>query len=125
MSTSIYLVEDNAVTRLALIETLGALSRARLVGWSDNESDARRDLARIQCDAVIVDLSLSRGSGTSVVASLRHRPQRQKVVVLSNFSSRDIQRRCEALGADRVFDKSSDLGVLVDYFKHCWDGDML
>lgn len=115
MPISIYLVEDNAVARLALTETLSALSEACLVGWSDNEIDARADLAHLDCDVVIIDLSLAKGSGSGVVAFLAGRPTRQKVVVLSNFSTPEIRRRCELLGADRVFDKAEELGDLVEY----------
>jgi hypothetical protein len=37
------------------------------------------------------------------------------VVVLSNHSSRDVRWRCQQLGADAVFDKSTELEALVDY----------
>jgi two-component system OmpR family response regulator len=36
-------------------------------------------------------------------------------VVLSNHSSPDVRWRCRQLGADAVFDKSTELEALVDY----------
>jgi DNA-binding NarL/FixJ family response regulator len=36
-------------------------------------------------------------------------------VVLTNFASADIRRRCQQLGADRVFDKSTELDELLAY----------
>ena len=49
------------------------------------------------------------------VEALQRRSPRQKVIVLSNHSSRDVRWRCEQLGADAVFDKSTELEALVDY----------
>jgi len=35
--------------------------------------------------------------------------------VLSNYASADVRRRCLALGADRVFDKSAQIDDLLSY----------
>ena len=40
---------------------------------------------------------------------------RQKVVVLSNYATPDMRKRCAQLGADAVFDKSNEIDALVDY----------
>jgi len=37
------------------------------------------------------------------------------VVVLSNYATDDMRRRCAQLGADAVFDKSNEIDALVDY----------
>jgi DNA-binding NarL/FixJ family response regulator len=37
------------------------------------------------------------------------------MIVLSNHATRDIRWRCAQLGADAVFDKSTELDELVDY----------
>lgn len=39
----------------------------------------------------------------------------QKVVVLTNYATKDIRRRCAELGSDAVFDKSNELDQLLDY----------
>jgi two-component system OmpR family response regulator len=45
----------------------------------------------------------------------RQRKPHQKIVVLSNHSSRDVRWRCTQLGADAIFDKSTELEALMDY----------
>jgi two-component system OmpR family response regulator len=37
------------------------------------------------------------------------------VVVLSNYATADMRKRCTQLGADAVFDKSNEIDALVDY----------
>jgi two-component system, OmpR family, response regulator len=36
-------------------------------------------------------------------------------VVLSNHATNDMRWRCSQLGADAVFDKSTEIDALVDY----------
>lgn len=36
-------------------------------------------------------------------------------VVLSNYATPDIRKKCLALGADQVFDKSHDIDALIHY----------
>ncbi len=35
--------------------------------------------------------------------------------MLSNYASADMRRACLALGADQVFDKSTEIEALVEY----------
>jgi DNA-binding NarL/FixJ family response regulator len=37
------------------------------------------------------------------------------VVVLSNYATPDIRRRCAEFGVDAVFDKSNEIDALVDF----------
>jgi DNA-binding NarL/FixJ family response regulator len=64
---------------------------------------------------LIVDLFLKEGSGLGVLAGCKERRDGQRVVVLSNYVTADIRARCEALGADAVFDKSRDLDAFIEY----------
>ena len=37
------------------------------------------------------------------------------MVVLSNYATQDMRRKCLALGADAVFDKSHEIEALIAY----------
>jgi two-component system OmpR family response regulator len=50
-----------------------------------------------------------------VLAGCRNRNSYQKVVVLTNYATDEIRRRAADLGADAVFDKSSELDGLFTY----------
>jgi DNA-binding NarL/FixJ family response regulator len=112
-----YIVEDNATIRENLIGTLEELASVRALGWSEAESDAKAWLAghERQWDLAIVDLFLKQGSGLGVLEACRARAPAQRLVVLSNYATPDMRKRCAQLGADAVFDKSNEIDALVDY----------
>jgi two-component system, OmpR family, response regulator len=109
------IVEDSSTIRENLIETLQELAQVEPVGTTESEHEARRWLAQNDWDLAVIDLFLREGSGMNVLDACRRRRPGQRVVVLSNHSSRDVRWRCMQLGADAVFDKSTELELLVDY----------
>lgn len=119
-----YIVEDSPVIRENLIATLEELAPVEVVGTADNESVANYWLSRnaADCDLVIVDIFLKSGSGLGVLALPSLRNATTKVVVLSNYATTDMRRKCLELGAHRVFDKSNEIDSLVSYCIHNAEG---
>ena len=117
MSLRAYIVEDSPTIRENLIETLHELAQVEAVGLADTEAEGRAWLAQHPdaWDIAVVDLFLRQGSGLRVVEACRQRRHGQKVIVLSNHASSDMRRRCAQLGADAVFDKSTEIDALLDY----------
>jgi DNA-binding NarL/FixJ family response regulator len=112
-----YIVEDNPVILSSLIATLEELTDVQVVGSVGNEQDAVRELrARADdLDLVIVDIFLTAGSGLGVLRSAMEMKLPARRVVLSNYATADMRRRCADMGADQVFDKSSELEELIAY----------
>ena len=112
-----YLVEDNVLVRDNLIAALEELAPLHFVGSAADESVAVRWLQvdPDPCDLVIVDMFLRTGSGLGVIAAARRECPGTALVVLSNYATDEMQARCLASGADRVFDKSRDIDQLVAY----------
>lgn len=112
-----YIIEDSPVIRQSLIETLEELVPVKVVGASDNELAALHWLADLhnRVDLVIVDLFLKSGSGLGVLRNIKPSRQPCKVVVLSNYATKDIRLKCLELGADQVFDKSTEIESLIAY----------
>lgn len=50
-----------------------------------------------------------------MLSAFQGRQSGQRVVVLSNYATAEMRTRCQALGADAVFDKSNEIDALVDY----------
>ena len=117
MELNTFIVEDNATIRDNLIGTLEELASVKTLGWAETENDARNWLGAHagQWDLAIVDLFLKQGSGLGVLEACRERGPDRRVVVLSNYATADMRKRCTQLGADAVFDKSNEIDALVDY----------
>lgn len=120
-----YIVEDSPVIRKNLIATLEELAPVCVVGTAEDETTARRWLGEPgrHVDLVIVDLFLKSGSGLGVLQAVQALPHDFRLVVLSNYAEPDMRRRCLALGADRVFDKSTEIDALVAYCQRPAAGD--
>lgn len=117
MRLKTYIVEDNPTIRENLIGTLEELAFVTAVGTAETELDGKTWLNanRQSWDLAIIDLFLKQGSGLGLLAACQDRPARQKVVVLSNYATDDVRRRCAQLGVDAVFDKSNEIDALVEY----------
>jgi len=50
-----------------------------------------------------------------VLQACRARDPRQRAVVLTNYADVDIRAQCLALGADAVFDKSTELDAFLEF----------
>lgn len=112
-----YFVEDNPTIRENLVETLQELANIEPVGMAETEVDATHWLSQNDdsWDLVIVDLFLRQGSGLGVVNAFQKRANHQKLIVLSNYATNDMRKRCQQLNADAVFDKSNEIDSLIDY----------
>jgi len=112
-----YIVEDNATIRENLVGALEELASIESLGWAETETEARGWLGQHgqAWELMIVDLFLKEGSGLGILEACQARGQGQRVVVLSNYATVDMRKRCLQLGADAVFDKSNEIDALVDY----------
>ena len=117
MSSRTYFVEDNATIRENLVGTLEELACVKAVGFAETEDEGKEWLAQNDqaWDLAIVDLFLRQGSGLRVLEACRDRRANQKVVVLTNYATRDIRKRCAQLGVDAVFDKSNEIDALIEF----------
>jgi DNA-binding NarL/FixJ family response regulator len=112
-----FIVEDNPTILSNLVATLEELTDIRVVGSAATESAAVRGLREqaADLDLVIVDIFLSAGTGLGVLEAAQQMQMRARRVVLSNFATPELRRRCLALGATKVFDKSGELDALIEY----------
>lgn len=113
-----FIVEDSAMILHDLTDTLEQLLPLTVIGSAADESSAANWLSssQIACDLMIVDVFLRQGSGLKVLALAASRAPLVRKVILTNYATDDIRRKSLALGADRVFDKSSEL---EDLFAYC------
>ena len=104
----VFLVEDSAVIRERLTETISSLEHVEVVGHAETEADAIAALQALACDAVVLDLQLREGHGFNVLKALRSASDRPRIIVLvlSNYATPLYRGRSMEMGADFFFDKS-------------------
>lgn len=119
-----FIVEDNPVILDSLTDALEELANVRVVGTAADASAAlecmRHEAGDV--DLMIIDVFLASGSGLTVLRSAQEMNLPARRVMFTNYATPDIRRRCTTLGADRVFDKSSEIEDLIDYCARISDG---
>lgn len=112
-----FLVEDSPVIQQSLIATLQELTPVNVVGVAADEQAALLWLSDSDHEAelVIVDIFLRSGSGLGVLRAARQHWPKRHMVVLSNYATTDMRTTCLALGAQQVFDKSTEIEALILY----------
>lgn len=116
MTLGVLLVEDLKHLRMGVSELLASLGDFAVVGQVATEAEAKLWLSqnRGKWDLAIIDLILEQGTGMGVIAQSKENP-RGKVVVFSEYATPGIRRHCMNLGADAVFQKSSELPAFIAY----------
>lgn len=107
----VYIVEDSAVLRERVIESLEEAGNSRIVGSADTEEDAVNGIIQCAPDAVVLDIQLREGNGLNVLRRLRNmQPEvRPLVIVLTNYNYPEFRFRAMTAGTDYFFDKATEL----------------
>src|SRR5258705_4831611 len=82
----VVIVEDSAIIRARLTETLSEIPNLEIIGQAESESDALSLLGESEWDAVVLDLQLKEGTGLGILKKLRQggRPSDTKMIVFTN-----------------------------------------
>ncbi|MDM0029576.1 response regulator [Variovorax saccharolyticus] len=117
MPVATFLVEDSPTIREQLIPALLELANVRVVGIAEGEGEAKQWLEAhgATCRLAVIDLFLKEGSGFGVIAACKDKGTPPHIVMLSNYATAEMRRQALALGADAVFDKSTELMELFAY----------
>ena len=118
-----FIVEDSPVIRENLVAALEEMAPIEVVGTAEDEVSAVRWLRENECDLAVVDICLKSGSGLGVLKAASASAKPTKLIVLSNYATPDMRRKCLELGADRVFDKSNEIDALILYCCRLADGN--
>lgn len=113
----ILLVEDNASIVDNLQAMLEDLTQARVIAVAAEQklACAWMDARTNGCDVAIIDVFLKAGNGLGVLEHMAGYDRPPQRVVLTNYATSDMRSRCRALGADAVFDKSTEIDDLVQW----------
>ena len=117
LTPRVVLVEDNTTIRETLVPALQELAGARVVAMADGAQEALATLRQVPWDVLVLDMFLREGTGLEVLAQLPGELAGRKVYVLTNYATADLREACVRLGADAVFDKSTELDEFFAAFR--------
>lgn len=118
VTVRLLLVEDLAQVREVMLDTLSLVGSFAMVHCAGTEAEANLWLEDHQggWDLAVIDLVLDQGSGLSVVPRAHKLAgPGARVVVLSEFVTEGMRKHCLRIGADQVFQKSTQMKSFLDY----------
>ena len=112
----ILVVEDSALIRRRLLDTLAQLGGFDVLGYAESAEEAVEAITRLHPEIVITDIRLKAGNGIDVVRHMRAHPYDPKpiIYVLTNYADPEYRHECSLIGADDFFDKSTEYERLLD-----------
>jgi len=109
---NVFLVEDSLPIRHLLAHHLQRMPGMQVVGEAAEEEEALGLIRSTQPDLVMMDLSLGKGSGLSLMGELRRGGYQGRIAVLTSHMANPYRRICLEAGADAFYDKGVNLDEL-------------
>lgn len=106
----IFVVEDSAAVRERLVEMIGEVDDAEVVGEAETYGAAVSGIRSTSPDVAILDIRLAddSGSGIDVLQEIRRSMPSVRAIMMSNFSTPQFAKASADAGAEYFLDKSQD-----------------
>jgi DNA-binding NarL/FixJ family response regulator len=117
MSIATLVIEDNPSISDHLVIALHELTDVHVMAVAQTPVQALAlvDKNGTYWELMILDLFLKEGTGLSVLQACRDRLAHQCIVVFTSMATPEMRQKCLELGANAVFDKSSESAELFDF----------
>lgn len=112
MTRKILIVDDSALIRNLVWETLNALPAVTTFREAVDVPSAVKALSQWQPDFVTLDLQMPGGSGLDVLQAIKASGLSPIVIVLTSLLDPQTRAACLAAGAHFILDKVSDMDQL-------------
>ena len=109
----VFIVDDAKAFVHRLASSLAEVPGIEVIGSAGNVADAMLKIHEAKPDVVILDICIPGGSGIDVLEGLKQESFQPMVIVLSNHTDRQYQRKCRQSGARFYFDKSTEFHKVV------------
>lgn len=104
------LLRDRVRTALSLIKNI------EIVGEARNGLEALKLLAEKDPDYLIMDISMPKMNGISVLKRSRELDTRCKICIMTNYPFKSYREKCFAEGARYFIDKNLDFEKMIKIF---------
>lgn len=111
--TSVLIIEDHFLARMALHSVLSGHEQICIVGESQDGEEGLAMYRSLQPDVAVVDLRLPKMSGFELIGRIREEFPKGRIVVLSNYQGSEDIYRAVRLGAMAYLTKDASGEELV------------
>lgn len=112
--TSVFIVDDSPIIRERIIEKVEMIPSVSNVLEAKDYKSANLIIDKETPDIAILDIQLPDGSGIDLLVKIKQKRKETVVIMLTNYPYSIIRKRCDDLGADYFFDKSTEFEKLLE-----------
>ena len=108
------IADDSRVVRERLSLLLSQLENIEIIGYAGTVQKAIDLVAELKPDLIILDIKMPGGCGIDVLENIKSNGKGPIVMMLTNYSYPQYQKKCIDAGADYFFDKSAEFELAID-----------
>jgi len=104
----VIIIDDSEVIRTRLFYEFSDIHGLEIIGQAENASDGYKLFTTLNPEIVILDIRMPDDSGINILEKIKQKSPHTIVVMLTNYPYSAYRKRCNELGADYFFDKSTE-----------------
>ncbi len=113
----LFIVDDSSLICERIRAVVSDIKGFEIVGEAVEQSEAIQSINKTNPDVVILDIRLPKGNGIEVLRELKNKDHAPVVIVLTNYPYPQYRTKCNAIGADYFFDKSTEFGRIKEVLR--------
>lgn len=121
--TRVFLIEDEALLRDLVIESIKLTPGVVFTGWAEEAEIANREVERIRPDVVVLDLRLREVSGIELMQQVKARSPESRVLVFSGSAVPSQVAKALQAGATGFVEKAYGIRGLREGIAHAARGE--
>lgn len=119
--SSVVIVDDHPVIRMALSSLLST-NGLEVAGEADNGVDAIQLVKQVKPAVVVLDISIPRLDGMTVISRVRSLPEPPDILVFTSMATQVYSRRCWQAGASGFVNKEQNMTAVLNGIRSILDG---
>jgi DNA-binding NarL/FixJ family response regulator len=105
---NIIIADDSKILRQRIINLLKEIKGIKVIAEADNSHQAIQLVEELHPDLIVLDIRMPDGSGLEVLKMMKKKNLSVLKLVLTNYPLEQYRKKCQELGADYFFDKSTE-----------------
>ena len=107
------IADDHAIVRSGLKQLFSMLSDIEVVGEAANGVETMELLGRVECDLLLLDLTMPGGNAVNLITRIRERYPALRILILSMHDELQVAKRVFRAGAVGYVTKGSSPELLI------------